>query len=110
MAGCFRLSGAAILLAVKAVPGAPRSRIVGADGGRLRIQIAAAAEDGKANAELRTFLAKTLGCPRKDIALVAGERSRLKTLGLPLACLEKLEQLIRGPGTSGGLPGQSTQR
>ena len=101
MADCFRLSGAAILLAVKAVPGATRSRIAGADGGRLRIQIAAAAEDGKANAELRTFLAKTLDCPRKDITLVAGEKSRLKTLGLPLACLEKLEKLTGDPGAAG---------
>ena len=110
MADCFRLSGASILLAVKAAPGASKSRIAGLSEGRLRISIAAAAEDGRANGELRAFLAKALGCPRRDIALVAGERSRLKTLSLPLACLEKLEKLIRGLGTDGGLPGQSTQR
>jgi uncharacterized protein (TIGR00251 family) len=96
MAGCFRISGASILLAVKALPGASRTRIAGLSDGRLRIQIAAAAEDGRANGELRAFLAKALGCPRKDIVLVAGEKSRLKTMGLPLACLEKLEKLI-GP-------------
>jgi uncharacterized protein (TIGR00251 family) len=99
MASCFRFSGGSILLAVKAAPGASRSRIAGINGDRLRISIAAAAEDGRANEELRSFLAKTLGCPRKDIALVAGERSRLKTLGLPLACLEKLEKLITDSGT-----------
>jgi uncharacterized protein (TIGR00251 family) len=94
MADCFRISGASILLAVKAAPGASKSRVAGISGGRLRISIAAAAEDGRANEELRSFLAKTLGCPRKDIALVAGEKSRLKTLGLPLGCLEKLEKLL----------------
>jgi uncharacterized protein (TIGR00251 family) len=100
MESCFRLSGASILLAVKAAPGASRSRIAGISDGRLRISIAAAAEDGRANAELRSFLAKALGCPRKDIALVAGERSRLKTVGLPLACLGKLEKLITDSGTN----------
>ena len=110
MESCFRLSGASILLAVKAAPGASRYRIAGLSGGRLRITVAAAAEEGKANTELRSFLAKALDCPRKDIALVAGEKSRLKTLSLPLACREKLEKLIRDSGTNGDLPGQSTQR
>jgi uncharacterized protein (TIGR00251 family) len=110
MESCFRLSGASIFLAIKAAPGASKSRIAGASDGRLRIKLAAAAEDGKANAELRAFLSKALDCPRKDIALVSGEKSRLKTLSLPLACLEKLEKLITDSGTNGDLPGQSTQR
>jgi uncharacterized protein (TIGR00251 family) len=94
MAGCFRVSGESILLAVKVSPGASRSRVVGLGNDRLRISIAAAAEDGRANAELRSFLAKALSCPRKDIDLVSGEKSRLKTLRLPLSCLEKLETLV----------------
>jgi uncharacterized protein (TIGR00251 family) len=110
MESCFRFSGASILLAVKAAPGASRSRAAGLSGGRLRIAIAAAAEDGKANTELRAFLAKALDCPRKDVLLIAGEKSRLKTVSLPLACREKLERLIRDSGKNGGLPGQSTQR
>jgi uncharacterized protein (TIGR00251 family) len=110
MASCFRLAGASILLAVKATPGASKSRIAGISDGRLRVRIAAAAEDGRANGELRAFLAKALGCPRKDIALVAGEKSRLKTLGLPLACLEKLEKLLTDFDTNGDFPDQSTQR
>jgi uncharacterized protein (TIGR00251 family) len=110
MDSCFRISGASILLAVKAAAGASRSRVAGLSDGRLRIAIAAAAEDGKANAELRGFLAKALDCPRRDVLLIAGEKSRLKMLSLPLACREKLEKLIRDSGTNGGLPGQSTQR
>jgi uncharacterized protein (TIGR00251 family) len=94
MAGCFRVAGDAILLDIKALPGASKSQVAGVSGDRLRRKIAAPPEDGKANAELRSFLAKALGCPRKDIALVAGEKSRLKTAGLPLACLEKLEKII----------------
>jgi uncharacterized protein (TIGR00251 family) len=109
MANCYRVSGASILLDIKAVPGASRSRIAGPSGDRLRIQIAAAPEDGKANTELRAFLAKTLDCPRKDIALASGEKSRLKTVSLPLACLEKLEKIINF-GKDEDVPDQNTQK
>ncbi|MDR1248721.1 MAG: DUF167 domain-containing protein [Treponema sp.] len=94
MANCFRIAGDSILLNIKAAPGASKSQIAGLSGDRLRIKIAAPPEDGKANAELRSFLAKALDCSRKDIALITGEKSRLKTAGLPLSCLEKLEKII----------------
>jgi uncharacterized protein (TIGR00251 family) len=94
MAGCFRVAGDRILLDIKALPGASKSQIAGLSGDRLRIKIAAAPEDGKANGELRSFLAKALDCPRKDIVLAAGEKSRLKTVGLPLSCREKLENIL----------------
>jgi uncharacterized protein (TIGR00251 family) len=94
MATCIRVSGGQVLLDIKAAPGSSKSQIAGLSENRLRIKIAAAPEDGKANAELRTFLAKTLDCPKKDITLVAGEKSRLKTMALPLALREKLEEII----------------
>jgi uncharacterized protein (TIGR00251 family) len=100
MAGCFRVSGDSILLDIKALPGASKSQIAGLSGDRLRIKIAAPPEDGKANTELRSFLAKALGCPRKDIVLISGEKSRLKTAGLPLSCLEKLEKIIPLQGSA----------
>ncbi|MDR0556919.1 MAG: DUF167 domain-containing protein [Treponema sp.] len=90
----FRVSGDAILLDIKAVPGASKTAIAGVQGNRLRIKIAAAPEGGKANAELRAFLATSLSCAKKDVALKTGEKSRLKTVMLPLAALQKLEALI----------------
>jgi uncharacterized protein (TIGR00251 family) len=93
MEGCYRIDENTLILKVKAVPGASKSECVEVKEGRLRIRIAAAAEDGKANEELRFFLAKILGCPKKNITLQSGEKSRLKTLALPLACQEKLEAL-----------------
>ncbi|GHV28078.1 hypothetical protein AGMMS4952_10920 [Spirochaetia bacterium] len=94
MAGCIRVSDTRLLLDIKAVPGSSKSQIAGLSENRLRIKIAAAPEDGKANAELRAFLAKTLDCPKKDINVVTGEKSRLKTVALPLAVREKLENII----------------
>jgi uncharacterized protein (TIGR00251 family) len=90
MKDCMRVSGDSILLALKVLPGASRSEIIEVREGRLRVRIAAAAEDGKANAELRSFFAKLLGCPKKDIILQSGEKSRLKTIEIPGAYGEKL--------------------
>jgi uncharacterized protein (TIGR00251 family) len=96
MEGCYELSGGALILRVKAIPGASRSECAGVKDGRLRVRIAAAPEDGKANGELCAFLAKALGCPKREVRLHSGEKSRLKTLTLPPACGERLDFLIAG--------------
>ncbi|MCL2473208.1 MAG: DUF167 domain-containing protein, partial [Treponema sp.] len=62
--------------------------------GRLKIRIAAAPEDGKANEELRSFLAKTLGLRKNDIIIESGEKSRQKTLRLPLSVKGKLDTIL----------------
>ncbi len=81
-----------MLVDVKVVPGASKSEIAGIQSKRLRIRIAAAPEDGKANAELIAFFAKTLACPKKEITLMSGDKSRLKTLAIPLRFKELLEK------------------
>jgi uncharacterized protein (TIGR00251 family) len=95
MSPCFRLSADSLLLDLKAVPGASKSALAGLQGNRLRVKIAAAPEDGKANGELIAFAAALLGRPKRDITLVSGEKSRLKTLSLPPECLETLETFIK---------------
>jgi len=91
MESCIRISDGFLFLSVKAVPGASKSELGEVRDGRLKVRIAAAPEDGKANEELRSFLAKTLGLPKKDVVLVSGEKSRLKILRLPASAREKLE-------------------
>jgi uncharacterized protein (TIGR00251 family) len=76
----FREQGGLRLLAVKVTPGASKNEILDVREGRLRVKIAAAPEDGKANAELVSFLAKTLGIAKKDVTVQSGEKSRLKTV------------------------------
>jgi uncharacterized protein (TIGR00251 family) len=78
---------------IKALPGASRSEFAGTAGGRLRIRIAAAPEDGKANEELRRFMAKALGCPRNEVSLIRGEKSRVKILGFPETYLERFKKI-----------------
>jgi uncharacterized protein (TIGR00251 family) len=90
----MRITGDFLLLDIRAVPGAFKSAMGEVKEGRLKVRIAAAAKDGKANEELRSFLAKTLTLPKKDIILESGEKSRLKTLRLPISTKEKLEKLF----------------
>jgi len=74
------LVGEAVLLPVKVVPGASRTRCLGEWEGRARIAVAAAPEKGKANAALAAFLAKLLSVRRRDVVVVAGHASPLKTI------------------------------
>jgi len=90
----FRIEGDTIKLEIKAVPGASKTEFAGIKDGRLRIRLAAAPEDGKANAELLSFLSKALGCAKRDLRLVSGEKSRLKAVALPLECKAKLEEIV----------------
>ena len=101
MDNCYRISGNEIHLAVKALPGASKTEFAGIREGTLRVRVAAAPESGKANAALISFVAAAAGCPKRGIRLLRGEKSRRKTLALPLVCRVELERIIgeqRFPG------------
>jgi uncharacterized protein (TIGR00251 family) len=68
----------AITLAIHAQPGAKRSEVSGVHGGSLRIRLAAPAVEGKANAALVAFLARSFAVPEHAVTLVRGARSRRK--------------------------------
>lgn len=70
----------AVLLPIKVVPGASRTRLMGEWDGRLKIAVAAPAEKGKANRAVLALLAARLGVRRKALQIVAGETSPEKTI------------------------------
>jgi len=96
MSNYFHTDGDTIRLEIKAIPGASKTELAGIKDGRLRIRLAAAPEDGKANAELLNFLSRALGCPKRDLRIISGEKSRLKAIALPLECGESLERIVEG--------------
>jgi uncharacterized protein (TIGR00251 family) len=69
-----------ITLTIHAQPGAKKTEVAGIHSDCLKIRLAAPAVQGKANAELRRFLADAFGVPLKNVALVRGEAGRRKTL------------------------------
>lgn len=74
--------GNALLLQVRAQPGAARTEVAGTYGARLRIRVAAPPVDGKANRALLTFLASRCGLVRNAVTLVGGQRGRDKLFRL----------------------------
>jgi uncharacterized protein (TIGR00251 family) len=71
---------ASCTLAIKAIPNAPRSEIVGWLGDALKVKVHAPPVEGRANDALCEFLADTLGVPRCAVTVLRGDTSRLKTV------------------------------
>lgn len=64
--------GDAVLLRIKAVPGARRDEIAGELGDRLKVRVSAAPEGGKANTAICALIAKKLGMRKKDVRVESG--------------------------------------
>lgn len=68
-----------ITFSLKVHANASKTQIKGRlDDGTYKIDVAAVPEDGKANKELISFLAKTFGVPKNQIEIVSGQTSQLK--------------------------------
>jgi uncharacterized protein (TIGR00251 family) len=89
----YTLKNESLLINVKVIPNAGRSRVTGVKNGELCVRLGAQPERGKANKELLRFLAKELGLPRKAVELAAGQTSRHKRVRLPGAAAGKLKRL-----------------
>jgi len=97
-----------LLLQLRIQPGAGRNEFVSPLGDHYKVRIAAPPVDGKANAQLLKFLAKTFGVRRGNVSLVSGTSTRSKRvrieepvkIPLPMAQVEHTdpeEQTRRGP-------------
>ncbi|WP_411818848.1 DUF167 domain-containing protein [Hyphococcus sp. DH-69] len=86
---------------MRASPGAKANAVTGiwrGAGGemRLSVRVTAPPDKGKANAAIVKLLAKSLGIPKSDLRVAAGETSRQKTVEISrsddalITALEKL--------------------
>jgi len=79
-----------VLIRVHLQPGARRTAVCGEHGGRLKVAIAAPPIEGRANDALIEWLAAQLGLPRRQLRLIAGQRSRDKTLRAEGLCAREI--------------------
>ena len=63
-------------------PGASKTELAGRHGDALRVRIATAPVDGKANDALIRHLATVLGVPRRAVEIAAGLASRRKVVNV----------------------------
>lgn len=70
-------------LDVRVVPNASCDEIVGWQGDVLKIKLQAVPEAGKANRALCMFLSRQLGCHKREVRIISGEKSRTKVVEVP---------------------------
>ncbi len=79
---------------IRLQPRAKRNAIVDERGGVLRVSVAAAPVDGRANAALCKLIAKRAGVARGQVSVVRGERSREKVVQVEGVALEELRRAL----------------
>lgn len=81
-------------IALKVVPGASKSRVVGRLGDRLKVAVAAAPQRGAANDEVCRLLAGRLGVRPGSVRIERGGATPLKTASVPLANIEEARRAL----------------
>jgi uncharacterized protein (TIGR00251 family) len=83
------------LLAIKAIPNAPRNEAVGWLGDALKVKVHAPPVEGRANEALCEFLADTLGLPRRAVTVLRGDTSRQKLVRIEGRSLAEVRAALR---------------
>lgn len=88
-----------VTLAVRAQPGARKTAITGvygeSDAAQLKIAVHAPPLEGRANAALIEFLAKTFSLPKSAVELISGETARSKVFRLSGITAAAAEEKLR---------------
>lgn len=92
----FTQSENALTFAIRVVPRASKSEIVGEVDGFLKVKISAPPVDGAANEEVVKVLAKALGVGKSNVSILSGETSKTKRVRVIGATPEQLRQLAVG--------------
>jgi uncharacterized protein (TIGR00251 family) len=92
----YREEGGALVFAVRVVPRASKTAIVGEHDGALKVRVAAPPVEGATNAELTYFLAKQLGVPPRAVEIVGGHTSKTKVVRAAGAKAADLLRLAAG--------------
>jgi uncharacterized protein len=79
---CLRPAPGGCELLVHVAPNAARTACAGLHDGALRVRLAAPPIDGRANAALTRWLARSLDLAPRDVVFVSGETGRRKRLWL----------------------------
>jgi uncharacterized protein (TIGR00251 family) len=95
MENIFFIKNEKVYLNIKVTPNAHKNEITGISANRLCIRIASPPESGKANTSLYDFLAVTIGCAKRDVILIKGAKSRLKTISIPVIYIKNLETICK---------------
>lgn len=86
-------------MTVRVIPRAASDAVAGTRDGAVLVRLTAPPVDGTANAALIEMLARVCGVTRRDVAIVSGPRSRLKTVRVTGATQALLAARLKLPST-----------
>jgi len=84
-----------VRFAVRVIPRASKSEIVGEHDGALKIRICSPPVDGAANAEMVRLFAKYFGVSKSDIEIVSGETTKNKRIKIANVSISRFEEFIK---------------
>lgn len=101
-----------VQIKLRVIPRARRTELAGCRGDDLVVRLQAPPVEGAANKALVRFLAEALGLRPADVTIVAGQKSRDKTVELTGITQGEADRILKGarPGTaasSSAKPGAS---
>ncbi|WP_326537718.1 DUF167 domain-containing protein [Pseudorhodoferax sp.] len=97
-------------LLVQVVPNASRTACAGLHDGALRVRLMAPPIEGRANAALLQWLARSLELPRRAVVLQSGDTQRRKRIRLDCAPAVVAAWLQAQPGGPGRPDGEGSAR
>ena len=83
-----------MIIRVRVIPNAKHSEVMGRVGSIVRVRIAAANMDGKANTDLMEFLAEFFGVKEKYVSILRGEKGKEKTIQIEGRPDHELEEIM----------------
>lgn len=93
---CLRQTDAGVEVFLYIQPRASRNKVVGLQGGELKVALTAPPVDGAANKACCLFVAKLCSLPRGCVRIITGETSRHKRLLLEDADILEVTRLVEG--------------
>ena len=91
----YQTGGDGVTIHIHAQPGAKRTEVVGLHGDCVKLRLASPPVDGKANACLIEFLARSLGVKKSQVTITRGTNSRRKTVFVAAAGLQPVALLAK---------------
>ncbi len=88
--------GDALLVSVRAQPGAARDEVAGEHAGALKIKVTPPAQEGRANKAIAEVLARALGVRRSQVRLVSGQKGREKVFRVEGVAAADVHRLAAG--------------
>jgi uncharacterized protein (TIGR00251 family) len=92
---CLKQTEAGVEITLFVQPRASRNKVVGLQGGELKVALTAPPVDGAANKACCALLAKLCKQSRGSVRLVSGETSRHKRWLIEHAALDEIDALLK---------------